>query len=374
LSFQNEPVEKMKRKRLKAILRSAADRVAQVREQIAFNRLHRKPPDLIWKVCGPCPERRTEGTVVKIGHRFFIVGGYQAIDRVLSVIDVFDLEKRRWVDRIAMPANVPQTHIGTACGEERFIYLVAGQVGAQCRPAVADCFVLDVQTKSWGRLPSLPEARYSPTVQLWNGRLHAISGAKPDRWTSACSHWSIAVGAGKALEEYWRKEVSISKGGPHRTSAVLDGKLYVLGGQDGDAKPVPADPCYTCDWSTPLEVLYGDSFRWDADAKQWRTVSPMPAPRTHSDCVIILDRYAVMAGGNEGRKRLSDLIQVYDSRADRWSVAGRLPYAMKTSTVYHEGWLYTIAGQRSVSRNDLRPGEVIDTVWRAMFDPTRCGV
>ena len=345
------------------------DCLAQDREQMAFDRLHRQAPDLMWKLCARCPERRTEGTTAKIGHELFVIGGFQDIDNVLSVIDVFDLNRTRWTDRITMPANVPQTHLGIACDEKRFIYLVAGQLGAQCRPAVADCFVLDVQTKSWGRLPSLPEPRYGPTVQLCKGRLHVISGAKPDRWTSACDHWSVGVAGGRALESQWREEMPIPKGGPHRASTVLDHKLYVFGGQDGDAKPFPADPDYRCDWNTPLETLYGDSFMWDVGTKRWQTVSPMPAPRTHSDCENIFDRYAVMVGGNEGRLRFSDLVQVYDVRANRWSVVGRLPYAMKTSTVYHEGWLYLVTGQRSKSRNDLSPGQILNSVWRAKFDP-----
>lgn len=346
-----------------------AVRVARIREQMEFNRLGRKPPELIWKVCAPCPERRAESTTAKIGHQFFVMGGFQTIDRVLSAVDVFDLNTRRWTDRIRMPADMPQTHLGKACDEAQFIYLVGGQLGPQCHPCVADCFALDVRTRSWGRLPPLPEPRYSPAVQLWHGRLHVISGAKADRWTSACDHWSIAVAGGKALESQWREEVFIPRGGPHRTSAVCDGRLYVFGGQDGDVKPVAGDLRYTCDWNTPLEILYGDSFMMEAGTKQWKNVSPMPAARTHLESDVTIDHYAVMVGGNEGRKRLSDLIQVYDSRADRWRTAGRLPYHMKTAAVYHEGWLYVITGQRSKSVDDLSPGAILDSVWRAKFDP-----
>jgi hypothetical protein len=356
---------------LKQIVRQILPKrvVEQLREQLEFNRLQRKPPELMWKVCPRCPGKRAEAHGEKIGHQFFIIGGYQTIDRVLSVIDVFDLKRRKWTYRIAMPPNMPQTHLGATCGEERFIYTVGGQVGPQCRPAVANCFVLDVENISWGSLPSLPEPRYSPTVKLWHGRLHVISGAEPDRWTSAFDHWSIAVAQGKALESEWRQEVSIPKGGPHRTSALLDDKLYVFGGQDGDVKPIAGDPQYTCDYDTPLETLYADSFVRQNATKPWKTVSPMPAARTHTESHVRIDHYAVMVGGNEGRKRLSDLVQVYDSRADRWRIAGRLPYPMKTTAVYYDGWLYTVTGQRSLSRSNPAPGEILNTVWRAKFDP-----
>ncbi len=95
----------------------------------------------------------------------------------------------------------------------------------------------------------------------------------------------------------------------------------------------------------------------------------MLAALTHTEYGVVVDRYAILAGGNAGRHILADLIQVYDTQADRWRLAGRLPYCMKTTTVYHDGWLYVIAGQRSRSPDDLTPGEVLSNVWRAKFDP-----
>lgn len=349
-------------------------RVAGMREQRKFERLRGRPSHLQWEWCAPCPKKRAEANGVKIGNEFFLIGGYETLDHVHSVIDIFDLEKRKWKDRIAMPPEVPQTHFGIASDHQRCIYMVAGQLGPRCYPCVADCFVLDVRTKSWSTLPPLPEPRYSPTIQLWRGRLHAISGAQRDRGTPAHEHWSIAVEEGNALESRWREEVPIPKGGPHRASAVCDDRLYLFGGQDGDVRPAVHDPDYTCDFAgTPLETLYGDSFVLDDEGGLWQNVSPIPAARTHSESEVTIDHYAVLVGGNEGRYRLSDLIQVYDARADCWRTAGLTPFCMKTTSVYHKGWLYVVTGQRCRSPDDLRPDEILNTVWRAKFDPALTG-
>ena len=338
-----------------------------------FPRLRRTPPQLAWEPCAPCPNRRTEPAAAKAGHRFLVMGGYQEIDHVLSVVDVFDLDRGSWTQQIEMPAGVPQTHAAIVCDEGRFLYLAGGQLGPQCSPAVADCFVLDASTWEWGRLPSLPEPRYGPTAQVWNGRLHVISGAKPDRWTSACDHWSIAVAGGQALERDWREEVPSPKGGPHRASAILGDTLYLLGGQDGDVKPIAANPEGVCDWNTPLETVYADSFMMKPGADRWEPVSPIPTACTHTESVVTIDHYAVLTGGNEARNRLCELIQVYDSQTNRWRIAGRLPHCMKTTAVYHDGWLYAIAGQRSASRHARQPAEVLNSVWRVPFDPKSSG-
>jgi hypothetical protein len=178
------------------------------------------------------------------------------------------------------------------------------------------------------------------------------------------------VEQGKALEDRWREEVPIPRGGPHRASAVFNDKLYVLGGEDGDVAPVPGDPEYTCNWDTPMEKSYGDSFVLEGGAEQWKPVALMPHARTHTEHSIVkIGRYAVIVGGIAERYAYADLIQVYDTETDRWRTAGRLPYGMKTSAVYHDGWLFAVAGQRSRSREDPRPGKVLRSVWRAKFDP-----
>jgi hypothetical protein len=341
-------------------------------EQIEFNRLGRSPPELMWKTCRRCPITRTELGVKKIGQQCFIIGGYHTLDCVLSVVDVFDLNQRRWTDRFAMPADMPQTHLGVASDDTRFLYTVGGQLGPQCHPCVADCFVLDTQNRTWGKLPPLPEPRYSPTAQLWSGRLHALSGSRPDRCTPSCDHWSIAVDNGKALEDRWREEAPVPRGGPHRGSAVFGDRLYVFGGEEGDVKPIGGDPQYTCDWNTPLETTYGDSFMLEHGTQRWKPLSPMPERRAHTEySVVKIGQYAVVVGGIEERRRYSDLIQVYDTQMDRWRLAGRLPYVMKTAVVYHDGWLFLLAGQRGNSIADPRPGEVLDSVWRAKFDPAQ---
>ena len=294
-------------------------------EQMEFNRLHRAPPELMWKTSARCPITRTESGGRKIGHEYFLVGGYHTLDCVLDVVDVFDLNQRRWTERITMPPNMAQTHLGIASDDGRYVYFVGGQLGPRCYPAVANGFVLDTQNRTWDSLPPLPESRYSVVAQLWRGRLHALSGSKPDRCTPACEHWSIAVKDGKALEANWREEVPVPRGGPHRASVVIDDRLYVLGGEEGDVAAVAGDPQYTCDWNTPMEKSFGDSFVLENEAGPWKPIASMTEARSHTEnAVVTIGPYAVVLGGAVDSYRYDDLIQVYDTEADRWQDGGSI--------------------------------------------------
>lgn len=43
-----------------------------------------------------------------------------------------------------------------------------------------------------------------------------MGGSKENRHTPGLEHWSLAVKDGKALENEWRNEIPIPRGGPHR--------------------------------------------------------------------------------------------------------------------------------------------------------------
>src|SRR6267142_6647715 len=131
-----------------------------------------------WQRLAPAPSRRLDAGAIQIGHLLYCFAGYESQDQMVSVIDVFDLASCLWVDRIAMPLDVPQSHFALSCEANRYFYLAAGQLGPRCSPAVADVFAWDLVENTWASLPALPEPRHAPTMQFFGGRLHLVGGAE----------------------------------------------------------------------------------------------------------------------------------------------------------------------------------------------------
>ncbi|KAL6139461.1 hypothetical protein ACLB2K_057765 [Fragaria x ananassa] len=171
---------------------------------------------------------------------------------VHSHVDIFNFSDNTWGGRFDMPKEMGHSHLGVT-SDGRYIYVISGQYGPQCRGPTARSFVLDTETKKWSSIPPLPSPRYAPATQLWRGRLHVMGGSKENRHTPGVEHWSIAVKDGKALEEKWRKEVPIPRGGPHRAAVVINDRLFVIGGQEGDFMAKPGSPIFKC--SRMHEVL-----------------------------------------------------------------------------------------------------------------------
>ncbi|KAK9156243.1 hypothetical protein Sjap_003723 [Stephania japonica] len=149
--------------------------------------------------------------------------------------------------------------------------------------------------EEWRKMPPLTAPRYAPATQLWRGRLHVMGGSKEDRYEPALEHWSIAVKDGRVLENDWRAEIPIPRGGPHRACIVVDDRLFVIGGQEGDFMAKPGSPIFKC--SRRHEVVYGDVYMLD-DEMKWKVLPPMPEPDSHIEFAwAVINNYIIIVGG-----------------------------------------------------------------------------
>ncbi|EFJ13083.1 hypothetical protein SELMODRAFT_121135 [Selaginella moellendorffii] len=326
-------------------------------------------PEIQWEEIAECPVKRLDGAAVQIRNLLYVFAGYATIDEIHSHVNVLDLMTNTWIDTFDMPKEMAHSHLGMVT-DGRFVYVVTGQYGPQCRGPTNLNFVLDTETKSWDRLPPLPVPRYAPATQLWRGRLHVMGGSKEDRWEPALEHWSLAVKDGKAVETKWRAEIPIPRGGPHRACIVFGDRLFVIGGQEGDYKPKPGSPIFKC--SRQREVVYSDVYMLENAAKSWKAMPPMPKPDSHIEFawVIVNDSIVIVGGTTEKNPVTKKMVLVGDVlqfslTKMRWKIIGRMPYRVKTTlAAFWDGWLYFTSGQRDKGVDDPAPKKIVGKTWR----------
>ncbi|KAD4889447.1 hypothetical protein E3N88_21520 [Mikania micrantha] len=333
-------------------------------------------PELKWEKMTESPVPRLDGAAIQIRDQLFVFAGYGTIDIVHSHVDVYNFTSNTWGGRFDMPKEMAHSHLGMVT-DGRYVYIVTGQYGPQCRGPTAHTFVLDTKTKKWQDMPPLPIPRYAPATQLWRGRLHVMGGSKEDRYTPGVDHWSIAVKDGRVLEKDWRIEMPIPRGGPHRACIVVDDRLYVIGGQEGDFMAKPNSPIFKC--SRRHEVVYSDVYMLD-DEMKWKYLPPMPKPNSHIEFAwVVVNNSIVIAGGTTEKhpdtKKMILVGEVFQFQLDKlkWSVVGKLPYRVKTTLVgFWDGWLYFTSGQRDRGPDDPTPRKVIGEMWRTKLRTTVC--
>ncbi|XP_060193248.1 kelch repeat-containing protein At3g27220-like [Lycium barbarum] len=325
-------------------------------------------PELKWEQMPSAPVPRLDGYSIQIKDLLYVFAGYRNLDHVHSHVDVYNFTTNTWTESFEIPKDMANSHLGVAT-DGRYIYIVTGQYGPQCRGPTANTFVLDTETRKWESLPPLPAPRYAPATQLWKGRLHVMGGSKENRHTPGIDHWSLAVANGKALEKQWRKEVPIPRGGPHRACVVVDDRLYVIGGQEGDFMAKPGSPIFKC--SRRFEVVYGDVYMLDESMK-WKGLPSMPKPDSHIECSwVIVNNSIVIVGGTTEKhpvtKRMILVGEVFQFNLNTltWSVIGKMPYRAKTTLAgFWDGWLYFTSGQRDRGPDNPQPRKVVGDMWR----------
>ncbi|GER51862.1 kelch repeat-containing family protein [Striga asiatica] len=300
-------------------------------------------PELNWEQMPTAPVPRLDGSAVQIKNLLYVFSGYGTLDYVHSHVDIYNFTDNTWSGRFDTPKEMANSHLGMAC-DGRYVYIVSGQYGPQCRAPTTRSFVLDTKTRKWKDFLSLPSPRYAAATQIWKGRLHVMGGSKENRHTPGTDHWSIAVKNGKALENQWRTETPIPRGGPHRACVAVGDRLF---------------------------VVYGDVYMLDVENK-WKVLAPMPKPDSHIESSWILHNNSIIIMGgttekNPVTKRMILVGEVFQLHLNtlQWSVIGRLPYRIKTTLAgFWDGYIYFTSGQRDRGPDNPQPRKVVGEMWR----------
>ncbi|HEY8206682.1 MAG TPA: kelch repeat-containing protein [Myxococcaceae bacterium] len=294
-----------------------------------------QPPELPegWTALRPLPHGVGEAAAVELDGKIYVAGGFDT----LATFQIYDLATDTWSDGPALP-NGTDNAGAVAVGGKVYVF------GGEASPAVQ---VYDVAAGSWSAGPVLPGPRFSSVVELVDGKVHLAGGWSFDRSNnvSISSHdvfdpaipGYVAGGAAPALTAR-----------NHACSGVIGGKLYVTGGrapghEGADADNVTATEAYdppTGAW-TPLAplptprsggasaVLGGKLYvlggglpfntthatveRYDPAADRWEALGDMPSARTGLRAVAaggslyVLGGFAGSGGVRSGNRGVTEV-------------------------------------------------------------------
>jgi N-acetylneuraminic acid mutarotase len=281
-----------------------------------------------WTSRAPSSIRRFEGYGRSVGGKLYVFGGYTQIDPFDSTSDyaVYDPATNAWTDLGTMP--VPETHAGVAVDDSTgTIYFVGGLRGTYPGVPTTDVYAYSTTTNAWTQLPSLPQALGAGTADFVKGVLHYVGGiGSASRSLDLNVHYMLKIG-----DTQWQTAAPLPVARDHLSSATLNGKIYVFGGEVGHD---------TDHLQQTLAQVY------DPATNIWTQLPDMPQGKSHMECAtFVWNGKIILAGGQADNFQSTSTILQYDPAANSWSMLAPLPMGLQGEIVQPlAGKLFVAAG------------------------------
>ncbi|WP_051935670.1 NPCBM/NEW2 domain-containing protein [Deinococcus sp. YIM 77859] len=300
------------------------------------------PAGLAWTERGRAPTTLYEGQGAAVNGRLYVFGGFDKnlnnVPIATTAAHMYDPASDQWRRLRDLPE--PLTHAGLAV-DGQAIYLAGGFLGNHPGPQTDHVWKYDVASDTWSAMPPLPAARGGGALVRLGRELHFFGGTQRSglRYLRDFGdHWVLSLDNPSG----WRAAAPLPNPRNHLSGAVLNGRIYAIGGQhlgDEDAGN------------------QADVHVYDPQQDAWRAVRPLPRPMGHATASTVSwnGRIVVMGGVTQGAREIANVIE-YDPQADTWTELTPLPGPRQSPVAD------VVAGQLVVVTGSTADGPT-DTVW-----------
>ena len=245
-----------------------------------------------WTSLSPLPEARHHITLSNVKGRLYGIGGFTGGFpdwRAQPTMFIYDPVSNTWTKGIDLPAARAE---GVAAVVDDRIYLIGGRIRATKNARhfndhtdSARNEVFDPLTKRWSKRADAPSARNSAAVAVIDGKVYVVGGRQfsknPDGSARQVNVPNLEVYDSKL--DRWETRASMPKAAGGLGATAMNGKLYVFGGEQ---------------W-VPEQKVFGDSWVYDPATDAWTELPPLPTPRHGLGVSAIGNRIFVFGGATK---------------------------------------------------------------------------
>jgi len=229
---------------------------------------------------------------------------------------MYDPVTNIWTTKAPLPQFLGEWGVGII-GDK--IYVVGGCINTDCRIGTTNLvYVYDSTTDSWSAGIPMPSARNAVAAGVIEGKLYVAGGNDGSTALSILNVYDPATGS-------WTSKASMPSPVFWPTVGVINNKLFVAGG-----------------FAQGFNIV-STLYVYDPTTDSWETKAPIPAPTVLAAGGVLNNVFYVI-GGNTGNM-LTAVVRTYDPSTDTWTTVTPLPSdAQYGATASINGVLY-VAGQ-----------------------------
>ncbi|WP_162053455.1 malectin domain-containing carbohydrate-binding protein [Pontibacter pamirensis] len=297
---------------------------------------------ITWETAASQPFSVSEAQGEVVDGKLYTFGGFDSQKSCCTPTSrayVYDPVANNWSAIASMPpmngtSYGGVTHAGFAT-DGTDIYFAGGYTanssGAGQIFGTKEVWKYSVSENRYIRLPDLPIPISAGQLEYLNGKLHHIAGTNQARTQDLGNHYVLDL---DNLNTGWKTLAALPNPRQHAGSAVVEGKIYFIGGQTGHDSHL----------STSKEV-----HRYEPATDSWTKVADLPVPtgtngRGHisSSVIVIGERILVLGGETVHNSGRTNLVSEYSPTSNSWRNLTGLPSsrysgvsAFLNSTIYY---------------------------------------
>ena len=290
-------------------------------------------------------EQITELPILRIGHvpaaaggKIYVIGGFDHHENLggrapaLSTVDVYDTQTNTWHIAANMPTPRVAPQIAVFSNE---IYVFGGYDrkgpgGALRYKKTVEMY--DTATDTWNNKGDMPTLRHAFMTAVVDGKIYVIGGSVHDKKLGR----DVAIGLVEVynpLTNRWEKGADMPTERGTTDAVVVDGKIYVLGG-------------YTWLRAPRLPPRFVRSIEeYNPKTDQWHQLPDMPMLKGWFESVAVDNEVYTIGGlGLENEtKRIGD-VDVYNPTTNKWRELEPMTIPKTTPAVVVKGTIYALGG------------------------------
>ncbi len=283
-----------------------------------------------WKAAASSPIARIECYSFSYNNKLYVLGGWKnsALESTKRV-DVYDPATNKWTRLADMQA--PETHAGYAIDSSKgYAYFVAGHRGTYPSTPSDQLWRWKIGTSEWTLLSAkLPKKIGGNTAAIVSGKLHTFGGSAADRVTNVAEHYAIDL---SNIYAGFKKLAPLPYPRDHLSSAVINGKIYILNGEYGHSK-------------------YHDHQKYvhvyDPATDTFKRLADSPYARSHAEATTFTWNGKIYMGGGQMYPQVStDVMAMFDPATNKWKTLSKLPAKRQGAVLMRVGnyLVYTVGG------------------------------
>jgi N-acetylneuraminic acid mutarotase len=263
-----------------------------------------------WSIGQNMSERRNEVTGVVLNGNIYAIGGEDKASGggQKNTVEVYDIAKGKWVNDTA-PMPLPLDHTASAVYDGK-IYVVGGFL--KHKVPTDKLFIYDPQKNQWQEGKSLPSSIGAAlNAQFINGILYVVGGLNSS---------DVPVNTNYAYNpktNTWSTKAPMPTARQHLQTAVVDGKLFALGGR------ILGDGVQSEDLDE-ASSNFNRNEKYDPQTDSWTIREPMLTKRSGFAAAASSDGNIYVFGG-EGVGKVLNSVEKYNPKLDKWTYEKPMP-------------------------------------------------